>query len=202
MTKNTFVALIVITVLTIGAYFFPTGNTVVQKVTERLGAVSTLDGVDSSYVKINGVETAYVSQAINATSTMLCNIQNPYSASSTLLSFSMRVTDGVLGANNVSVSTSSLSYGSSTPVLVLDHVLPSNSTSILAWVPNGATSTRSFTGAFADSRILPSINGTNGGTYNLINSGEFVVARLSTTTGAGDLADYYDGQCSAVFQKI
>lgn len=189
MNNKVKVALVVILVIATLGVFFPRGNSVVQQV---LGATPTLDGVDSSFVKINGVETAYVSQPINATSTMLCNIKNPYTSTSTLISFSVRITSGILGANNYSVSTSSTYYGSSTPVLVLDHTIPTGSIDSMQWYIGSATTT---------SRVLPGINSTTGESNVKVQNGHFVVARLATTTGAGALAAYYGGQCSAVFQR-
>lgn len=188
-TNKVWIAVVVVAIIAVGGYFTG-GKSIVQN---TLGATPTLDGVDNSYVKINGVEEAYVSQAINATSTMLCNIKNPYTASSTLSSFRMRITSGILGNNNYSISTSSASYGSSTPVLVLDHTIPTLSTDRVAWFPTGATTTN---------RVLPGINSTTGETNVLLRAGEFVVVRLATTTGAGALTSYYGGQCSAVFQRI
>lgn len=192
MTKNIKITLIVIAIIAIIGNFLPTGKSVVERVTEKLGAVPTLDGIDHKYVKINGVETAYVSQPINATSTMLCNIPNPYTSTTTVLSFSMRITDGILGANNLSVSTSSTYYGSSTPVFVLDHSVPSESTDSFAWQPGASTT---------NVRILAANGSPDGRDYHFLRSGEFLVVRLATTTGAGALGDYYDGVCSGVFQR-
>lgn len=191
MTKSLKVVLIVIAIIAIMGFFFPRGNSVVN---QMIGAVPTLDGVDSSFVKINGVQTAYVSQPINATSTMLCNIKNPYTSTSTITGFSVRVTSGILGANAFSISTSSTYYGSSTPVLVLDHNIPSNSIDSMQWLP-GATTTASA------NRILPGNNLSTGETNYIVKNGEFVVVRVATTTGAGALAAYYGGQCSATFTR-
>lgn len=185
------IVLVVIVVIATLGLFFPKAS---QVVVQKLGAIPTLDGVDSAFVKINGVETAYVSQAINATSTMLCNIKNPYPATSTPVQLSVRISSGILGANNYSVSTSSTYYGSSTPVLVLDHTIPTGSIDSMFWTLGTATGT-------APSRILPHMNTTTGETNVFLKNGEYLVVRLATTTGAGALAAYYGGQCSAVFQR-
>lgn len=179
------IVLVVVLVIATLRLFFPQVKTLV-------GSVPTLDGITSPYMKINEVETAFVSQPINATSTMLCNIPNPYTSTSTLKTFSVRITSGILGANAYSVSTSSTYYGSSTPVLVLDHNIPTGSTDSMRWFPSSATTT---------SRVLPGINSTTGESNIYLKKGEFLVVRLATTTGAGALAAYYKGQCSAEFQR-
>lgn len=191
-TNKILVCLGVLLVLVLGVTFPRNGGTVAERIVEKtVGGVSTLDGVDGSYVNINGVQTAYVSQPINATSTMLCNIKNPYTSTSTLLSLSVRVTSGILGANAYSVSTSSTYYGSSTPALVLNHNIPTGSTDSMQWFINSATTSPG---------VLPGVSPT-GETFVKVKSGEYVVTRLATTTGAGALAAYYGGQCSAVFQR-
>lgn len=193
-TKSILVGLVAVLVLFLGVTLPRSGGTVAERIVEKtVGAVATLDGVNTPNVNINGVEELPVSQAINATSTMLCNIKNPYTSTSTLSSFSVRITDGILGANNVTVSTSSSYYGSSTPVLVLDRTIPTNSIDAFVWFPSSATTT---------TRVLPGINSTNGESNVLIKAGEYVVLRVSTSTAAGAMADYYDGQCSAVFRRL
>ncbi len=188
MNKSLFGALVVIAIIAIGGYFTPIGKTVIQNV----GATPTLDGVDNPYVKISGHQTAYVTQPINATSTMLCNIKNPYMSTSTLLNFSVRVTTGILGANAYSVSTSSSYYGSSTPALVLNHNIPTGSNDGMIWLPSSATTSPG---------VLPGVS-PSGESFVQLKAGEFAVARLSTTTGAGALTSYYGGQCSAEFMRL
>ena len=190
-SKNLGVAMVAL-IIAIGAYFFPTGNTVVERVAEKLGAVSTLDGVDSPYVTIAGVSEAYVSRGINATSSILCSIPNPYQSTSTISRISVSILDGILGANAYSVSTSTTQYGSSTPAIVLNHNVPSNSIDGMAWYPTGSTTV----GA-----LVP-ISSATGETNYILKPTEYLNVRLATTTDAGPLTDYYDGQCSVEFDKI
>ena len=74
MNKNILIGIAVAIVIAIGGYQFPQVQTVTQNV---LGAVPTLDGVDSPFVSINGARTYYYSQGITATSSVVCIINPP-----------------------------------------------------------------------------------------------------------------------------
>lgn len=193
MNKNITITLVVIMVIAIGAYFFPTSKTVVERVSEKVvGAVSTLDGVDSSFTSIGGVEVNYVSVGITATSSTICSIPVPENATSTLLMWKVAITDGILGANNMSLSTGTNSYATSSNFLILDRAVGSNLGDHFSWLPNASTTVAT------DRMVRPLVSGES---PYFLRPGESLNLRLSTTTGAGALGDYYDGTCSAVFLK-
>ena len=74
------VALIAILVIAIGAYTFPKGNTIVERI---VGAVSGPD-IQSEYLNVNGVETWYKAIPFNTASTTRCALRAPIHATSTL----------------------------------------------------------------------------------------------------------------------
>lgn len=162
---------------------------------QNVGATATLDNVDNPFVKIGGVDFAYKSTPMAATSSEICAMKNPYSGTSTLASFSAEIKTGILGANTFSLSTTSNStgYGSSTSYFVLDHSIASNGVDSMYWFPTSATTT--------NARILPGITSTGEGTLTLA-PGDWVTYKIATTTGAGTLAAYYQGTCKYVFKKI
>lgn len=195
--KNTkiYVALVAILVIAITGLFVPVGKegtTVVQK----LGAVSSLDGVDNPYVSVNGVRTYYGNANIAATSSVPCSFKNPFSATSTLVSFAMQVTtNSIAVAQKIDISTSSravssgTSYGSSTPAFVYGYAADA-STFEIAWSP-GLASSATLIGLHAD--------GTSDVT---VAPSEYVTARIATSSPGTFGGGYYKGTCQAVFQEL
>ena len=189
-TQKILIGLAVVVVLALGVTF-PRGKTVVERVVQQLGAVPTLDGVDSPFTSIGGTRTAYITQNLLATSSTICSVRNPF-ATSSLNVISVRITSGILGTNNYSVSTSTNTYATSTSVLVYDNVVTENLGDTMVWYPNASTT---------HPRVLPSF-AFNGESTSVVRPGEYVNVRLSTTTGATDLAAYYKGTCSVEFRQI
>lgn len=192
MNNSYKIGLIVVAIIAIGSYFFPTGKTVVERVTEKLGAVSTLDGVDSGETSIGGVEYNYVSVPLTATSSTICSIPVPENATSTLISWKATILTGITGASNMSLSTSTNGYATSSPFLILDRTVASGVGDQFSYTP-AASST--------NTRILPSSNNTTGASNVFLLPGERLNLRLATTTAAGALGAYYTGTCEAVFMK-
>lgn len=190
-SKNVGIALVAV-VIAIGAYFFPTSKTVVERVTEKLGAVSTLDGVDSGETSIGGVELNYASVPIIATSSTICSIPVPENATSTLLAWKVNIVTGITGAANLSLSTSTNGYATSSSFLILDRTVASGVGDSFSYIP-AASST--------NTRILPSSNNATGATNLFLLPGERLNLRIATTTAAGALGAYYTGTCEAVFMK-
>lgn len=187
------VAVIVVAIIALLGNFFPFGKVIEKVITENpVGGVSTLDNVDNPYVNIAGVQSAYISQGLAATSSTICSIKNPYSGTSTVLALSLNITSGILGANSISVSTSTDGYATSTQFFVLDHSVASAATDSFGW--------RGSPGTTTNVRLIPT--SATGETRALVGPNERVNYRLATTTGAGALAAYYQGQCSVVFEKL
>ena len=171
--------------------------------------------IDSKYLSIGGVERYYEKQNVSASSSVLCFTQNPFNATSTLISWTMRITRGVLGNNTFDLSTTSVDFrfGSSTPALIYAKTLTSAvtanaSTSWSAvWKPS-ATTTRNETAASATAgvdrpmlrNVIPSIR-PDGSSNIVVNPGEYITARLATSS-AGVFADQFLGQCTAVFERL
>lgn len=205
MTKNQKIGIaLVAIIIVIGGYYFPTGKTVVERVTERLGAVSTLDGVDNPYTSINGVKQYYYSQPIAATSSVPCSIQNPFNATSTLLNYGITVTangigpgTSLLGGQIIDVSTSTSknfaagSYGSSSPAFIKAFNAGGGKFSTF-WTVNATTTNTRVVG------MSPTLASS---TDVIIKPGEYVNMVISTTS-AGTFSSYWTGTCSGVFQQL
>ncbi len=163
----------------------------------QAGAVPTLDGVDSPYVKINGVRTAYVSQGMIATSSTICSIRNPFTGTSTVIALSANISSGIIGTNGISVSTSTNSYATSTQFFVLDHQIPSQTIDAFSWTPF-------FYATTSTPRLIGTTQGVNftGENPVQISGTQFINFRLATSTAAAALASYYQGQCSVIFEKL
>lgn len=171
------------------------GQAVVNQVAPSFGAVPTLDGVDNPYYSIGGVRFFNQNSPVMASSTRLCSIQNPFRATSTISSISVQITGtGISGANTYSISTSTTAYASSTPVLVLDHTIPANSSNSMVWYPMASTSNAN------PARILG--NSPTGESNIIVYPNEYLNVALATTTGAGALTTYYTGSCKAVWRAL
>src|SRR3990167_3552815 len=141
--KKVLALIAIVAIIAIGAYFFPTGRTVVERVTEKLGAVSTLDGVDNPYVSICGKKMYYATIPMAATSTRVCSFRNPFNATSSIVSFSAAITTGITGSNYFDLGTTTVAngLGSSTPVLLSKHYVLSGGQDSVSWVPGTASTT-------------------------------------------------------------
>lgn len=192
--KNVLVGLIVVLIIAIIGSFFPKGNTVVQRVTEQLGNVVTLDGIDNPYTSINGFKEYRYSQGMNATSSVLCSIRNPYNASSTVASYSASViTAGGLGAvaQTLDLATSTSQYATTTTSAPL--VQGFNTTAgpwSFAWFPQATTTTGT---------LYP---GNRGLTPIVLGPTDYLILRIATTSTSGVFGSYYTGSCSASIRKL
>lgn len=187
-TKNVSVGVAVVVVLVLGLVFPRSGGTVVERI---VGAVPTLDGVDSGATQIGGVEVNYVRIPIQATSSTICSIPVPENATSTVLSWKANIVTGILGANKMSLSTSTNNYATSANFFIYDRNVATGVGDSFSWT-SGATTTA------ANNLVKPLTTGES--PYFLL-PGERLNLRLATTTGAGALAAYYTGYCEATFLK-
>ena len=192
----------------IGSYFFPRGNSIIQRVPNTVGSVVSLDNVDSGYTSIGGVKTFYFSQAITATSSRFCIMRNPYAATSTIVSFSTNfasatpfttVGGGASQAVEYTVSTTSTTggYGSSTPFL-MKHGIPASSLfDSSEWFGGMPTTSMAFANV-----ILPMAS-SSGETFNKLYPNQYLVWSWGTTTQgtAGSFTYWPQGQCKAVVRS-
>ena len=160
------------------------------------GAVATLDGVDSPYVRINGVEQYYYNQNFSATSSAVCSLLNPYGAATTsVLSYSVIASaNGIATDENLYLSTSTEPSGelaTSSPALMGPF-----STGIgqfnMSWDAGTATTT--------EGDILGNGDFNN---VNLFFLGPDEYLNLHIASGTpGTFTDYYLGGCQALLQRI
>ena len=148
------------------------------------------------YYSAGGIDYANVQVSFPAaTSTYLCIQPNPWfgTGTSSLVSFMARITRGVLGANTMSLSTTSASggYGSSSPAFILDRAVASGAQDNIFW--NGNSTTTS-------TRILPGTDVTTGASLSVIGPSEYVSYRVATGT-PGTFATPWAGSCSFTFMK-
>ena len=187
--KKLGIALVVI-VIAIGGYFFPTGKTVVERVTEKLGSTATLDGVDNPFVSIGGFKEYSVGTRLNATSSIPCSIA--VTATSSLQAFGIEVVSNGLGAQIFDVSTSSSAYAASTsPSYVRAGVAPAGSFA-RAWMP----------GAASTSPLLISRGDTGLSVGDVIYPGQFLQVRIATSSPSTFTGGYWTGTCSAKFLRF
>jgi len=165
---------------------------VVEKpASQTLGAVSTLDGVSNPYVKINNLEIYNYYQPMIATSSVLCSIQNPYNSTSTVLSYTTKVTTNNLGTHLIDISTSTTAFGSSTPAFV-KRLSVSGQYSVV-WTPNGTTTNTNVIGMRAGA--------TTGISDIILGPTEYITLRISTST-PGTFGSYNVGSCAGQIQKL
>lgn len=189
-TQKYLVAGVVVAVLLSGYNFVssPKDGANGQNGQNGLGAVPTLDGVDSPYMTIGGVRGGWFSSPIIATSSTICSIKNPFTSTTTVTRAGLNITQGILGSNNVSLSTSTNSYATSTQGLVIDAAIQSLSPASVFWTYGVGTTT--------SSRLLANASAT-GQSQVLLGPGEYLNWRIATSTGAGALPAYYVGNCTA-----
>lgn len=142
---------------------------------------------------LGGQEVGYYQQTMAATSSVLCGVQNPFAATTTVLNLNAQVTaNGIATAELIDVSTSSTAIGSSTPSFVRSY---SAGTGLFQffWTPGFAST--------SNQNVIGYDEFSNTGTspYVLAPS-EYLTWRIATATPT-TLASYYTGTCSATFLK-
>lgn len=191
MNKNLIVVLTVAVVIAIaGSYYFPK---VQQTVNQVLGAVPTLDGVDSGFTRINSQKTFYFGGGLTATSSFLCTFKNPYGATTSIEHIGMEVVNrGTMAeANALYISTSTTAFGTSTPALVSAFAMGTGQFDVVMG-KNASTTV-------ADTTLLPGI--TMKGTSNyLLAPSEWITWKVATTTG-GTYITYPTGSCSVILRR-
>lgn len=189
--------------------FTPVGRSAIQ----TLGAVATLDNVDSSYSSIGGMKEYRVTVPFTATSSVIGSIRNPWNATSTIDFISMNG-NSLIGTNPIYISTSTTGYGSSTPALVAALAMTSNSKFSFVWVKNTATTTAAAaTGnSTGNPDVLPGVQwrgtGSNannagiGSSNYILGPAEYLNFAIATST-AGTFGTYMTGSgITVLLRKI
>ena len=182
------VAILVIAIA--GSYYFP-------KIQEAvLGAVSTLDGIDHPFANVNGYKEYYFGRPLNATSSVICALKNPYGATTTIVSISAEsVTNGVTEANNLYVSTSTVWSGTSTPALINAFAMGTGLWNVE--LHKYSTTTANLP---EDTRFVGN-NPVTGASYYILGPNEWITWKIATTT-AGTYSAYDTGTCSAQLKRL
>jgi hypothetical protein len=111
--KNKLVIGIVAVVVLVGAYFFPQGNTVVERVVEKtVGAVAGPESTNP-YVSINGLQTWSTGKRLNTATSTACAIKSP-AATSTIEFTSLQINTASSTATTWRVSTSTDGFATTT----------------------------------------------------------------------------------------
>jgi hypothetical protein len=177
---STVVSVVVVTgALSFG--LFSSGTKVIEREIPKkdLGAIPG-NAVEGSYFTIGGIEYAHIKQPWIATTTRVCIIKNPFpNATSTLLSFTAKNTNLVVGANTFDIATTT-------------HLNGFGATSSQAIL-------RGFTVATNEYAATDGVNGSNN-IPTLLFPKENLNLRRYATTSAG--TDNYTGVCTARFQKL
>ena len=170
----------------------------------NLGAIPG-DVVDGIFFSIGGNRRAYKEFPISATSSAICAFQNPFNATSSIVSAGLVITRGVTGDNNfdISTTTNDFKFGSSTPALVYGHLLQSLKQQSVPWRPNGTTTSVGTIGVAAGTPfrgVLPGL--TNSGASNyILGPNEWVTWRIATSS-AGTFATPFAGTCTIQLEKL
>lgn len=160
----------------------------------NFGAIAGPD-IPYPYLNVNGNLTYYSSTQLIATSSIVCRIQNPAAATTTLQNFALNISaSGLTAAQQFDLSTTTASegYGSSTPAFIASGSIQStaNGPTYVAYQPM-ATSTGG-----------PLIRVTGDGSSPfIIKPNEYLTVRIGTSTPRS-FASYLTGSCSAEFRVI
>ena len=153
---------------------------------------------DFACESVNGVMTCFSSQKLMATSSVICALRPVNRATSTITSVIVNFAGvGSLGTSNVfdvSTTSQSVGYGSSTPGLIVGATLPS--TGYFKW---GATGSSTKFGLNPSSALL-NTEGPNGEDLGILKPNEWITVRIATATPR-TLSSYATGNCSAVFSQ-
>ena len=142
--KNYLVVGIVVVTVVLGVAIFQktpiVNNTVnVPEQTPPFGAIPGTS-IDSNIFSIGGVQFAKFGQAVTASSSVLCAVQNPFRpATSTIDRITVRLSDGFTVASAFDISTSTGRFGSSTVSLIDGAILPADAQTDIVWTPRNST---------------------------------------------------------------
>lgn|SRR3990167_3335371 len=165
---------------------------------ERLGAIPG-DTVTGSYFSIGGVEMAYLSAVISATSSVPCSFGNPFTSTSSIMSFSARFTDTPVAATTLDLSTSSTKALIATSATKLIHArsVKANGADYLLWQPGTNNTTTPAVYYAPTDGVSPYILRADPKDYLGLK-----VATSTPGNSTGSNTDIYAGSCSAVFQRL
>lgn len=194
---------------------FPSGIAVGTSTAPNLGefsldssATTTAGGPDKwTYIKRGGVEMAYNRVKATATSSIPVRVQSPWfgTASSSPENISCTITKGILGDNSFDISTSSGSYGSSTPALLWNYTVSSNRLASFGYRAGDVSTTTAPTTPTVNTGnvVFSTFNDANIGNSTLVaGPNDWYVARIATSSPGTFAGGYYDGHCDFEIRKL
>ena len=165
----------------------------------KFGALSGPD-IASRYLVVGGLKMGFLSFPMTATSSRLCSYQNEFSATSTIEHVGAEISErGTLSqANNLTISTSTTAFGTSTTALVYDFAMGTGEFN-MALAQNTSTTTGELGVA---TNVLEGANG-NGTSNYILGPSEWINWVIATSTsGGGAFVTYPTGSCSVIIRKI
>ena len=174
----------------------------VKNSARNLGAIPG-DSVDGNFWTVGGNKRYYTQVPVAATSSAICAIQNPFNATSSIVSAGLIITRGVTGNNtfDISTTTNDFKFGSSTPALVYAEPLTSLTQKSVPWKPNATTTSNAVTGATNPFRgVLAGLTNTGASNY-FLGPNEWVTWRIATSS-AGTFATPFAGTCTLQLEKL
>ncbi len=177
-----------------------------QTIVKQLpGAVSTLDGVDNSFLSIGGKRLWIGTKLVSASSTNVCVMKNPFSATSSIDDIQLHMPTNNHGSISFDVSTSSNGFSTSTGVIGRFTGATAGQLTQYDWRPMYATTTDETTSGstLLNGFLLEKGPATVGTSRMILGPTEFVIIRAATSSAGGSTwAAYSAGQCGFQFSKI
>lgn len=180
MNNKYFVGMIVIAIIAIIGMFLPRGNTVVERVTEKLGIAAGPESTNN-YQCYSGVCTYYARSTLKAATTTPCALRSPTHATSTLSRFMLSVTTATGTAATYDIATSTDAFSTTSPQIAMA-------------VSIAANAQHTFTNMGTTTSLS-----NNQNQYNLMPPGSWVVMK---TAGAGSGGYTWGGACVAEFKTV
>lgn len=200
MNKKIWIAVIVVAIIAVVGWVTPVGKDG-QTIVEKLGAISTLDGVDSPFITIAGLKGYEINVPMTATSSLLCSVLNPLNATSSIeyVSASVTARGGMSATSKFVVSTSTSKYATSSTNLIHDYTTGTGQFNAVM-AKNVATSTAS---PLSSSGVSWGADSAGRSLY-VLGPGQYINFLISTTSpgGGGTFSSYMTGTCSVGLKKI
>ena len=196
-------------VAVVGSSFLPTSQE--RNILDKdLGAIPG-DNVEGNFFTVGGVKMAYMRSSISATSSSLtsnrlCSFKNPFAGNASLVEFSVNISTTSVTAQKISIATSSTVdiRATSTPALVWEYPQAANTvTHNILWQPGIEVATSAAIVGLGPEKIwgleTQGANATDGTSPFFLRAGEYVGAKVSTSTpGKQELR----GFCNATFRSF
>ena len=167
-----------------------------------LGAIPGNE-VNGNIFIVGGLDKAYFRTGFSAASSTMCGFRNPFQATSSIQSYSVQITRGVLGANSFDIATSSVRGATSSPALMAAVQVATLVTDSYSGVPNSATTTLiNGDGGEVLAGLKRSANGTAGVSNYILGPNEYVNFELATSTNTGSFATPMLGSCTLELKRL